>query len=232
MSVELTIESGARSLRGRLFSPEGDTTHGTGILFVHGSGSSQSGYRERATAASNWLGATCLTFDLSGHGESDGSRKQLSLRDHFDDCRKAFDRLASEAGVDPSRIGICAASYGAYLSAMLVACRPVRSLLLRAPALYADRELDVTGGAERGGQEVPSTAVGLAALAEYTRPVLILESEHDELIPHAIVEAYLSACRDGRHRVLREAGHSLSEWRWREEFVAIIVEWFGETLKG
>lgn len=229
---DFTFESGPRRLSATLFSPVERAPSGPGILFVHGSGSDQSGYRNRAAAASERLGATCLTFDLSGHGESDGAREELSIRDHFDDCRNAFDRLASEAGVDPDRIGICAASYGAYLSAMLVACRSVRSLLLRAPALYADSELDVTGGAERGNQEVPSTAVGLAALAEYTRPVLVLESEHDELIPHAIVEAYLSACQNGRHRVLRGAGHSLSEQRWREEFVAIIVEWFGETLKG
>lgn len=229
---DFTFESGPRRLSATLFSPTERAPSGAGILFVHGSGSDRSGYGERATAASERLGATCLTFDLSGHGESGGSRAELSLRDHLDDCRNAFDRLASEPGVDPARIGICAASYGAYLGAMLVALRRVRSLLLRAPALYADSELDAVGGPLRSNPEVTDTPAALEALADYTRPVLVLESEHDELIPHAIVEAYLSACRDGRHRVLAGAGHSLSEQRWRDEFVAIIVDWFGETLKG
>lgn len=201
-----------------------------GILFIHGSGSHQGGYRERAAATSESLGAICLTFDLSGHGESGGSRASLSARDHLDDCLDAFDTLAGESAVDAGRIGICAASYGAYLAAMLIARRAAASLLLRAPALYSDAELDLAGGPRDSGCQTPETATALRNVAGYAGRVLILESEHDELIPHAVVEAYLSACRQGRHEVIRGAGHRLSEPRWKAEFIEIIARWFGDTL--
>lgn len=230
MSGELALESGGRRLAGRLFSPSARGPSGAGILFLHGSGSSQSGYRPRAEAAAEELGATSLTFDLSGHGASEGSADSLSPRDHLGDCLAAFDALLRLPAVEPDRVGVCGASYGAYLAALLLAERPVASLLLRAPALYPDSELDRAGEARLSSSETAETAVALRNVAAYAGPVLILESERDESIPHRIVEAYLSACRNGRHEVIPEAGHQLSEERWQRAFVETIVSWFGMTL--
>jgi pimeloyl-ACP methyl ester carboxylesterase len=227
---ELTFPSHRRRLAGCVFEPARRDTSGAGILFVHGLDSDQGGYRERATAAAEGFGATCLTFDLSGHGGSAGSRAELSPRDHLNDCVAALDTLASRPGVDPGRIGVCGASYGAYLAALLISHRPLRSLLLRAPALYSDSDLDLPGGARLSGSQTPETAAGLRNVATYDGPILILESERDEAIPHSVVEAYLSADRTARHEVLPEATHSLTEDRWRAAFVEIVVAWFGETL--
>jgi uncharacterized protein len=227
---ELVLLSAQRRLVGRRFSPSGREASGAGILFIHGWGSDQGGYHRRAAAASESLGAICLTFDLSGHGMSEGSRAVLSPRDHLDDSMAAFDTLAHLHEVDANRIGVCAASYGAYLAALLISCRPARSLLLRAPALYADDDLDLAGGALRSSAEPPATAAALRDLAGYDGATLILESECDETISHAIVEAYLNVCRRGRHEVIAHAGHRLADERSQAMFIDILIGWFHDTL--
>lgn len=230
MSGKLTFASGSRQLAGHVFAPPRSTAGGIGLLFIHGSDSSQRGYHERATAATESLGATCLTFDLSGHGASEGSPAKLSVRDHLEDCEAAFDRLGEEAAVDPALIGVCGASHGGFLAALLTAHRAPSSLLMRAPALYPDSELGRPGGPQRSSVETPETATALRALAHYDGPALILESEHDELIPHDIIEAYIRACKHGRREVIPGIGHALDDARSRARFIELIVAWFRETL--
>jgi pimeloyl-ACP methyl ester carboxylesterase len=129
------ITADGRPLAARRFGPPGPPS-GAAILFIHGAGSDQSGYQPRAEAASKRLGATCLTFDLGGDGNSGGDGQALSPQDHLQDCVAAFDALLSSDEIDADRVGVCGASYGGFLASMLTASRRVRSLLLRAPGLY------------------------------------------------------------------------------------------------
>lgn len=197
---------------------------------MHGQGSSQRGYTDRAAAVSERLGATCLTFDLRGHGESDGDRSTLTPRDHLDDVVRAFDALLHAPGVNPGRVGVCAASYGAYLVSLILAKRQVRSVLLRAPALYSDAELDRPDPNRLSTVETAETAAPLRAVAAHKGALLVVESERDEAIPHAIVESYLRASPGARHEVMLGAAHRLSDEREKERFVEIVVAWFAETL--
>ncbi len=229
MSRELVFESASRSLAGRLFFPAEREPSGAGILFIHGLGSDQRGYHRRAEAAAERLGATCLTFDLSGHGGSGEPDEEFSPRDHLDDAAAAFDTLLDSGGVEAKRVGVCAASYGAYIAALLISIRAVRSLLLRAPALYPDSCLDRKDGASQSSLEAPSDSTALRGVAGYDGPIMVVESERDEIIPRAIVEAYLEVCRDGRHEVIPEAGHRLAEERWQVMFIDILINWFSET---
>jgi pimeloyl-ACP methyl ester carboxylesterase len=230
VSRELSFRSGPNSLAGRIFSPAEASAKGIGILFIHGSGSHQGGYHRRAAAAADRLGATCLTFDLSGHGKSTGSRATLSIRDHLHDCIAAFDTLLRGRGVTATRIGVCGASYGAYLAALLLSQRSLASVLLRAPGLYSDREIDVPGGPEASSEKTVGTAATLRNVSRYDGPILFVESEHDETIPHAVLEAYLAASRDGALKVMPNAGHRLSDERVKALFIEFIVEWFDKTL--
>lgn len=230
MSEELALRSGARRLAAGCFTPVSRRASGAGILFIHGMGSDQSGNRRRAEAAAEGLGACCLTFDLSGHGRSEGSLATLSLHDHLDDCMAAFDALASAEDVDAGCLGVCGASYGGYLAALLSTVRPVQSLLLRAPALYADEDFERAGGPDGSSPQTPATSAALRALGAFSGEVLVLESGRDTVIPHEIVESYLSVCPQARHELIPEAAHHLSEERWRTAFIEIIVRWFGETL--
>jgi uncharacterized protein len=225
---ELSFHADARELTGHVFAPGGGQSSGAGILFVHGSESNEEGYRPRAAAAAERLGATCLTFNLSGHGQ-DGEAS-YSIRDNLDDCIAAFDTLRQLPGVGAGRIGICGASYGAYLAALLLSQRTIASVLLRAPALYADDEIDSPGGPAGSRSETVETATALANVARYDGPILLVESEHDETIPREAIEAYASVARKMTSMVIPDAGHALDSERARAQFIEIIVDWFGLTL--
>ena len=197
-----------------------------GLVFVHGLRSDQAGYRERADACAR-AGITSITFDLGGHGASEGELEHFSLRDHLADLFAVYDTLASDLGVDASRIGLCGASYGAYLAVRTALERDVRRLLLRAPALYADGDFDVRLDRLRSTTDAAVAAGTLGEFAGYGGAVLLIESGKDEVIPHAVVEAYRSAFPRASYHCMAGATHALVEPAWRREFVELILSWFG-----
>jgi pimeloyl-ACP methyl ester carboxylesterase len=128
--------------------------------------------------------------------------------------------------VDAARIGICGASYGAYLSALMLPQRRVRKLLLRAPALYDDEIFNTTLAQPRKARADVSAPRLARALREFSGEVLVLESGADETIPHSVIEWYLGACPSARHKVIECASHALTTEKWREAFLTEIVSFF------
>ena len=220
---QVSFASGERLLAGTLVSP--DEPSGAAVLFVHGLGSARSTNIERAQAVAEQNSATCLAVDLGGHGDSTGRLTQMTPRMNAADVVAGYDQLATVAGVDPARIGVCAASYGAYLSVLLSAHRPVARLLLRAPALYADDRFDVALGQRRFG-DAASAPTPLAHLAHFAGPVTLVESEHDEVIDHGIVEAYLASRPGIVHIVQPDAPHALRDPAQRAAYRQIVVGFF------
>jgi uncharacterized protein len=219
----LHIASAGRSLQGYLHGP---AERRPGILFIHGLHSTQAGYQERAEALAAELGAVCLTFDLGGHGESEGSQAALSLADHLADVTAAYDRLVAEREVDAARIGVAGASYGGYLAAMLVARRPVARLAIRAPALYADAELELPPGARRRPGRDGRRNAALDAVAAFAGPVLVVESGADAIVPAAMVRAYAEAAPHAEHVVMAGVEHALHRPEWRADFLARLLAFF------
>ncbi|WP_228818687.1 alpha/beta hydrolase [Nocardia transvalensis] len=205
----MTIRSGERELAGDLYEADGASA---GVLFIHGYESARRSYGPRAEAVRERLGLTCLTFDLSGHGDSPGDREAMSREVHRQDVLAAYDALAERV----DRVGVCGASYGAYLACVLLGERPVQRLLLRAPAVHVGEPL----------RHLVDTDLALHNLAEFSGRTLVLESEHDELIPHSAITACLAAARHGTHHILSGARHAMSEPAWKAAFVAEIVAWF------
>jgi dipeptidyl aminopeptidase/acylaminoacyl peptidase len=147
------FQSESRQLTGRIVSPSHPRAGRRAVLFVHGQQSSQCGYEDRAKLASIDLDAVCLTFNLSGHGNDSISYSKYSVYDHLEDVITAFDYLIRQEDVDRARVGVCGASYGAYLAALLIASRAVKRLILRAPSLATD-----IGFPKEGGQPPQSTS--------------------------------------------------------------------------
>ena len=121
---------------------------------------------------------------------------------------------------------MCAASYGCCVASLLVARRRVQRALFRAPALYPDAWLDVPlrERGPLGDTHRPNRT--LSSLASLEGPLLVLESGRDEVIPHAMIEAYLGAVPGARHELIRDATHDLAEPAWEDEYRRLIVEWF------
>lgn len=196
------------------------------ILFVHGLRSDRSGYVARARRAAEELGATCLALDLTGHGSSTGEVTEVSPNEHVEDLAAAYDHLRGLPEVDPARVGVCGASYGACLAVLLTGRRDVARLMLRAPTIVADADL-VRPLADRTRSRDAAVAPTLfETLRAFRRPVQVVESELDEVIPHHVVEEYLSTAPSVSHRVIGGATHSLSQAGWRATFEHLILEFF------
>jgi len=226
---QIQIVSGGGAIQGRVFRPVGAERPGGGLLFIHGLHSDQTGYAVRAEAAVDALGVVCLTFDLSGHGRSPGVLDDLTAEDHLRDVIAAYDYLQAQFEADRP-IGVCGASYGAFMATLLIAQRRVERLLLRAPALVRDDDLSRPLGRRRLSTPADARAA-LNNLGKFDGEVLVLESGQDEVVPHEVVQAYVDACR-GRasHEVIPDATHSLTDERWQWQFIETIVRWFAPIV--
>jgi pimeloyl-ACP methyl ester carboxylesterase len=240
-SVEIPVDG--EIIDGTLLTPAPAAAAAPGVLFLHGWGGSQAQYLGRAQAVAA-LGWVCLVIDLRGHVRSEWRREVVSREDNLRDCLAAYDRLIAAPGVDPSAVGVVGSSYGGYLAAVLTSLRAVRWLGLRAPALYEDggwglpkrwlhHDTDLVAFRHRAVP--PEENVALRACAAFRGDVLLIESERDSVVPHPVIENYLSACAHARsltYRVLEGADHGLSEEPWRSAYTALLLSWLAEMTAG
>jgi pimeloyl-ACP methyl ester carboxylesterase len=230
---EVNLRVNGRNLVGNFYASDPDKS---AVLFVHGFESSKSGYEEYAVEVAGEVGAACLTLDLGGHGKSEGDLTKLTINDHLAELRRAYDFLASRCGINPNwkinpqRIGIVGASYGAYLAALLSEERTLKSLLLRAPAIYPDKIEHLPRGAydtpyidefrETLEPDTPNRA--LSAVASFAGTVAVVASECDESIPRAVPDAYAAVAQRPTIVEIPGAKHSLQDQE-REMFKNLVV---------
>ena len=213
-----------------------------GVLFVHGWGGSQQSDVARAKGLAG-LGCVCLTFDLRGHEGTREQRQRVSRQDNLDDVIAAYDLLRSHPAIDTSAIAVIGSSYGGYLSAILTTLREVKWLALHVPALYWDAQWTLPKG-ELNRQELamyrrelvlPDENRALTACTEFTGDVLLVESEHDHLVPHSTIMSYRAAFRRSHsltHRIVDGADHALSDDVTQEAYTSILVNWVTEMVMG
>ena len=212
-----------------------------GVLFVHGWGGDQQQYLARAREVAA-LGFACLTFDLRGHAQTRARHDAVSREHNMRDIVAAYDFLAAQRNVDPDSIAVAGSSYGGYLAALLTALRPVKWLALRVPALYRDSDwsvpklrLDTAQGLVQFRQQPVRTdeSKALRACSAFAGDVLIVESEHDSLIPHQVIVNYREACTGARsltYRLIEGADHGLTNETWRVAYTVLLVNWFKEFV--
>ncbi len=235
--IELLIED--ERLAGTFLAPESKVP---GVLFVHGWGGSQQRDLDRARGIAG-LGCVCLTFDLRGHEKGSARQKTVTRAENLHDIVCAYDKLAQHPAIDTHAIAVVGTSYGAYLSTILTTLRPVKWLSLRVPSLYRDeqwdmpkRQLDRDDLAQYRRMPVaPQDNRALAACAAFTGDVLIVESQHDHLVPHTTIMNYRAAFQHSHsltHRVVDDADHALSEKTAQQAYTSILVHWITEMVVG
>lgn len=213
-----------------------------GVLFVHGWGGSQEQYLARAREIAA-LGCVCLTFDLRGHVGTEPQHESVTREDSLRDVIAAYDVLCGQRAVDASAIAVVGSSYGGYLAAILSSLRPVRWLALRAPALYKDedwglpkRQIDEGAlAAYRRGAVSADDNRALRACAAFAGDVLLVESEHDDIVPHPVIANYRAAFEKAHsltYRVIEGTDHGLSEEPWQQAYTALLVNWATEMVLG
>jgi pimeloyl-ACP methyl ester carboxylesterase len=214
-----------------------------GVLFVHGWGGSQQQYLARAREIAA-LGCIGLTFDLRGHARTEPQQETVSREDNLKDVLAAYDELANHPSVDASAIAVVGSSYGGYLAAILTTLRPVKWLALRVPALYKDAGWEVAKKqlhkesdlhAYRRRPVRPQDNRALKACAVFQGDVLIVESEHDDIVPHQTIQNYVDASKHAHsltYRMIEGADHGLSQEPAQRAYTSILVNWLTEMVFG
>jgi pimeloyl-ACP methyl ester carboxylesterase len=186
------------------------TRPGPAVIFVHMLQKSRRDWDALANSLSA-AGIGALTFDLRGHGDSQGSAQDHTAM--LQDLRAAKRFLIGRSDVTQGRIGIVGASLGATLAAMLAADDPaVRSVALLSPSLDY-----------RGLRIEPS----MRKLG--SRPVLLVASSEDAYALRSARELQKNATAR-ELQVLTSAGHGTTMLTRSPELVSTLVDWFRRTL--
>lgn len=235
----ISFEVGGLTLRGNLYVAENPKK--LAVLFVHG----WTGLpNESAAEVMAQNGYTCLTFNLSGHGNSDGQLENQSRQKSFQEVLAAYDFFNTQlpAGAKIATVGN---SYGGYLATLLTTERPIDYLQLRVPANYPDEGYNQPQIGQGGDdplvmkwrrQELDSAATkSLRALCNYQGPVQIIEAELDERVPHQTVQNYVDAVNNKTkldYHLMKGWPHSLGlDAERNRQYQEILLNWTEEVLK-
>lgn len=234
MNNKVTIPNDKDKLTGTLFFPKKIKPKNPAVIFLHGWTSDETGYKPRAEALAN-IGYIGFTVSLRGHGESFGKLEEFSRMDHLEDALATYDFLTKQKEVDQNNISLVGASYGGYIGALLAGKRKINRLAMRAPALYRNTDFDtnvsdLVKNEEEFFQDIQPEYDNFALEGvKAVNKILLIESEHDQIIPHKIFELYAKAISDKtklKHIVIQSADHQLSTDTWKQEFINILIEWF------
>jgi uncharacterized protein len=146
------------------------------VIFTHGNGeviddwvAALDGFRDR--------GIGVLLVEYPGYGRSTGSPSETSIRGALD---AAYDRIAKDPRVDPTRIFGFGQSLGGGAICLLAQDRPLRALILQSTFT----SLDTFAG--RYG--APALLLrdhfnSIWTVARFSGPVLVIHGRNDRLIP-------------------------------------------------
>lgn len=236
-SVDIPVQH--ELLEGTLLSP---ATSIPAVLFVHGWGGSQQHDLVRAREAAG-IGCECLTFDLRGHERTAKQWENVSREQNLADVVAAYDWLVARRNIDPEAIAVVGISYGGYLASLLTALRPVRWLALRSPALYKDEgwelpkrqlhDAELPAWRRRALESDENRA--LRACVAFKGDVLLVQAEHDVIVPPAVTRNYAVAFRHARSlttRVIPNADHAFSAKAAQKGYTAVLMKWLSGMIVG
>ncbi len=234
------LHCGGRRVALRLFPGTGDDAP-LQVLFIHGWGGAQDANDVRLARELAREGFRCLTFDLGGHGHSEGRAEDFTLEDYLAQAVAAYDRLATS----PVPVVVSGSSLGAYLAARLSAERPVAALSLRVPANYPDEVFAtqpvahyIAGDAPRAWRSrpcFPSENRALAALRGFRGPVQLIAAGQDETIPCQTTKNFMNALERAalQYHLLADATHTLySVPAMRRESFRLVRGWLLSMVTG
>src|SRR5205823_7562899 len=80
----------------------------------------------------------------------------------------------------------------------------------------------------------PNESRALAACTKFEGDVLIVESEHDFVVPHQVIVNYREACSRARsvtYRVMAGADHGLADESMQHAYTNLLVGWLRHMVE-
>lgn len=236
MEKKVEFRVGEETLRGSLFIPKGKGPF-PGVVFYHGRGSSRKRYLEISKRLAE-KGIMAFCFDFRGCGVSDGAFENQTQRMGIDDARAGLSFLLSQ-NVDKNRIGVMGTSFGGFVAAILVGeFDSIKSLVLRAPAVYPNKLLDLhvklISDHNHIEKEEWLESIAYEGMSLFKGSLLVIQSEKDDVIDPWIVQNYYDKAINASKKELfiqEGAGHSLHATPDSlKEFYELTFSWFTKTL--
>lgn len=173
------------------------------VLYLHGN-AGNIGHRLDGIAMFHRLGLNTLIIDYRGYGASSGRPSEAGT---YEDARAAWLHLTETRQMQPERIMLFGESLGGAVAAALAARHPPAGLITYAsftsvPAIARDLYPIFPAWLARYRYDTA------AALAQVTRPVLIVHSRDDEIVPFAHAEALADAAAGPKRLVELRGGHN------------------------
>ncbi|MCX6707850.1 MAG: alpha/beta fold hydrolase [Candidatus Woesearchaeota archaeon] len=198
-------------------------------------------------------GFICLRFDLSGHGESQGDYRNMTITQDVKDLKAAFEFVRNLEQVDKKRIGMIGHSTGGIDAILLSAdhkeIKSIAVISTRADIKafiesymdkYRQEEWRRIGRAEfYGFDEVSSDFLMDAERYEMFEeikkvkcPIMIVHGTEDARVPFEDArELFNHANEPKRLELIEGADHRFSEPAHRQELLDTLGEWFSATLR-
>lgn len=241
--VKITVSDGyingtiQGTIQGPIQGPIHSKNKHPAILVIHGLTSKEDKYITRFQDLAK-KGYICLTISLRGHGESSGSFKTISRQSHLEDIYEAFNYLKSLDSVDENRIGIYGKSYGGYLTAIVSSKINPKTIILGAPALYENGEIDECLHsilnrdleAWRKFNLDSNQNYALKSLSAYKGNTLILVFGKDIEVPKATTDTYIKLKKSIIVETIKDSNHGLDNPIWDKQAMGIINKWFENNL--
>ncbi|MFA7309787.1 MAG: alpha/beta fold hydrolase [Candidatus Paceibacterota bacterium] len=234
-----TFQHAGNTLETDLFMPPSGTPPFAGVLFFPGMTGSRSKYSQFAEALAE-KGMAAMTVSIRGHEGSSGDVENTTAAEFETDGIAAYDFFVKQDGIDPRRIGICGGSFGGLIAAVTSEVRPVKSIVMRAPAAYTpemrqEKMGDILARETHVFNDISNVegTAAIRAITEFRGSLLVIACENDDHIPLAIPQAYFDNAKLAARKefeILKGAEHSLQTNALRTQFTDRLVRWFPETL--
>ncbi len=184
------------------------------VIFSHGFDSSKNS--PRSVPISDELvgrGIATFLFDYTGHGESEGTKRDSTITQQLDDLRHAVTLVELRDDIDKGKIGLHGSSSGCLTCLYLSLEHRIATMVLRAP---------------RTNGEFPDL---YEHAGELRTPTLFIQGTNDPLLPQT--ERFFRAMTaPASLQIIEGADHLFTDPEDYRVVVALTVDWFKKQLAG
>lgn len=183
------------------------------MIWLQGWTSTIEGHAEAANRIAQTLGIRIAILDYAGHGTHPVSLDKSTKSQQLTEVIALYDELTSRGFVNIIANG---GSFGGYMAALLSQQRGLRALILRAAAVYDEKDfekeyglIDING--QRGFRksiDPESQNHALHAVSSFNGPVFILHHENDDTIPVNVSRAFFMLAKQPSYFTVPRTSHS------------------------